>query len=360
MLAFPREPSNADEGAGEWSVDGAVEEGRVDEAAWANDDGDAAVSQSAERMLQPAGAGSAEIVEFPTSGTEKRRRLEDASGTQRTHQPDVEEGPPRPKYLASELLAEDLTPAEPLRRTLRWGAVILGIAGAIASAVSGGLSTASLTIAAVFAIAAAAGVAPLTPRQRGPILATFGVLGAAGAAWVGTASAVAGPSWMGIPLLTACVIVAVSALLFRGAHVVSRLARALVVVGIGALAGWLFLSGGIEATVVAAPAWQAFVFPVLRIGLVAVLLGAALTFLDPRGQGGAAIAAGGLLLWVTLFCGATLVLDLLPLRARAETITIGDPRWVALCAIPFFAALAGGGLCQVYAMVAGRLARRTP
>ena len=240
---------------------------------------------------------------------------------------------------------------------MRWGAVILGTVGAIAVATIGKLSTSSLTVGAVFAILAAAGLAPLSPQRRGMILAAFGVVGAAGASWIGVASAGADPDWPRAPLLTACVIVTASALLFRAAHRTSTFARTLVGVGIASLVGWAVITGGVEATVVESADWQAFLVPVARVSLFATLLGATLTFLDPRGHGGAWTAAAAILIWGGAYAGVTIVLGLAPARGPAS-IAFGDPRWVALTALPIFAALAAGGLCQVWVLLAGL--RRRP
>lgn len=326
-------------------------------------------TSSVDRLLKPAGVadwkGGGEVVEFPRQSVTRRRRKsppplepapEDVSGTQAVHAPtetgaEVEE-PVRPKFLASELLERDWTPPHPLRRTLRTGAAILGGLGAVGAPVVGGLSVESLGLGVLFALCAAAGLAPLAPSARGVALAA---LGAGGAAWVAWLSHVAASS-AGTGLLVGCVVLTTSALFFRAAHNRSRLARALVSVGLLATAVWLGLTGGVDALVVESLEWQAWVGPSSRLLLAAIAVLSLLTFLDPSAPGGAWVAGFALLAWLVVATGGELLLMLIP--TRGEALDPGAVGWTARAALPAFAAVAAGGLSQVWVTLSIRLARR--
>lgn len=319
-----------------------------------------------ERLLKPAGTGAwsgGEVVEFPRQPNTRRRPKpvpvetkappRDVSGTQVRHEPTetgaAKDEPTRPAFLASELLDRDWRPPHPLRHTLRWAAVVLGISGAIGAPVLGGASTESLGLAVAFALCGAAGLAPLAPHLRGISLA---VIGGLGAAWVAAFSAASSAA---TPLLVGCVTLTASALFFRAAHNRSKLARALVGVGLLGTAAWLALTGGIDAVVVESLDWQSWVGPGTRLLLAATAVLSLLTFLDPTGPGGSWVAGYVLLGWLALSCASELVLGTFPLRG--DTIAPSQAAWVAGAALPGLVALASGGLCQVWVLASRRILR---
>lgn len=347
---------------------------------WA-DENEAGVPDAHDHLLQPATDGDdpgGQVVAFPRQpGTHKRRRarvpeagdpgrsqsrLKDASGTQPTQAPapaeppavegaDAEpEPPPRPAYLASELLRQDWWPRAPLARTLRWGAIAVGVVGAGLCLGVGGFGGLGVGIAALFALVAAAGAAPLTPSLRGAALAT---VGSAGAGWVGFELASEGDA-LAAPLLLVCATLSASALFFRGAHRTSLLARLLVGLGLFATGGWLVLTGGLDSLVVEGLYWQAWVEPISHalLGLIAVL--AVLTFLDPTGHGGAWIAGAAFLVWLLLDTVGAMALSAWPARVPAAGLDWSDGPWLARASVPLFCAVAAGGLTQVWVMISNR------
>lgn len=318
--------------------------------------------EDVERLLRPAGTGQwqgGEVVEFPSpTSTQRRRRPEFArksaeararkqSGTQPA-QPPAEEPTEedRPKYLASELLQRDWFPKTPLRRTLRWGSVVLGVLGVGTTFALGGLDGNAFGLVALFALCAVAGVVPLEAELRG---AALGLIGASGAGWLGYLSAAEGGA---TPLLIACITLTVAALLFRAEHRKSRMARVLVGVGLTAIAGYLVLTGGLDGMIVQSLAWQSWVVPASRLVLAAAVLLGALTFLDPHGHGGAWLLGGSLLGWLALDACGSLLVATWPLRAPATELT--HERLLVMGALPIFAMVTAGGLCQLLAYVSYR------
>jgi len=338
---------------------------------WADEDSERA--SEVDRLLRPAGVeewGGGEVVEFPRQPATRRRKkadggasapeqaeqqeaqapLSDQSGTVPTHAPTEtgEAEPERPKFLASELLKRDWTPTHPLRRTLRWGAIVLGVLGAIGTPTLGELAPNALGLGLLFALCAAAGIAPLSPNVRGATLATVGTLGAVCVGWMSASTS----QRSGTALLIACVTLTASALFFRAAHNRSTLARVLVGVGLVATAGWLVLTGGLDELVVQTLEWQSWIEPVSRVALCMIAVLTLLTFLDPSGSGGAWTAGYALLVWLALDAAGGLSLAVLPVRGEAL-----DPQaagWMLRAALPLFAALAAGGLCQVWVLLARR------
>ena len=353
---------------------------------WA-DEAEAAEVQAhddAERLLRPAGVGEwtggGEVVAFPSQPSPARARATSSemlkatdrspgdgpdgpasanaappkqrssrpeSGARPTQSPEPRrEEVVRPKFLASELLQRDWTPPAPLRRTLRWGAVIVGVLGAVGVLTLGALAPDALALAVLFLLCAAAGVIPLKAPVRGMALAT---VGAAGAIGVGVAE-----QRTGTPLLLGCTILTASALFFRASHNRSRFARTLVGVGLAATAGWLVLTGGLDAIVVASLDWQAWLRPVSRLILALTATLTLLTFLDPTSPGGAWVAGGAMLAWLVLDVAVGGLLASFPLRGADH---IAEAGWAVRAALPLFAMIAAGGLSQVWVTLSLRVRR---
>lgn len=296
-----------------------------------------------------------QVVAFPRPVSVKRRRAElpeaspePAEGAERekreSREREDEKTVPRPTYLASELLRQDWYPRTPLCRTLRWGALALGIAGSAGTIAFGGTAFGPLVLAAILGTCALAGAVPFTPQQRGVALAALGLAGAAFAGWVRMAHDPAAP------LLAFSVTLTASALFFRAAHRTSRLARILVGIGLATVTSWLVLTGGLEALMVETFAWQDVVGPIVRVVLGLALVCGVLTFLDPSGHGGAWVVGAALVGWFGLEVAATLATAVWPAHGTSSA-NIGSEAWIASFAHPFLAALAAGGLCQVWVLL---------
>lgn len=356
---------------------GKVASGKVASGQVASGQADAEASSSSERPLPLRRRKDevGQVVAFPRPVSAKRRRAEpapaeapgpDAGDPQVSiepptvaeevsaepvpaerapAQPTVEDQVPldpglRPAYLASELLREDWFPRCPLARTLRWGALGLGAAGAVGTVALGGTGFGPLMVASILACCALVGLVPLRPPPRGVALAVLGVLGIGFVGWV---RMVDEPD---VPLLAFGVTIASSALLFRAAHRTSRLARVLVAIGLTSVGAWLVLTGGLDALVVESFAWQHLVGPGVRVILGITVVAGVLTFLDPTGHGGAWIVGAALIGWLALDVSATMALGAWPLGGTSG----GEAVWVPTLAYPFLAALGAGGLCQVWVL----------
>jgi hypothetical protein len=276
----------------------------------------------------------------------KKRR----SGKKRSVPPAPEE---RPAYLASELLAEDLFPATPFSRRLRWGAVAVGVLGAAALLALGATSPFAWLLSALCVALVGAGLAPLGARQRSLALGIAGGLGVA----VSTATRAATTELGATPLLVAAAVVAFSALLYRHAHRTSRLAKALAAVGLSGLALFWALGGGVTALHVETLEPTALCGPFVHLALFVWVALAALTFVDPRGEGAGAQFGVALLLWLFLDATVGLVVAADAHLDRLPGLVASDPRWTVRLALPFFVAAAGAGLMQGWVELAARIPR---
>ena len=96
----------------------------------------------------------------------------------------------------------------------------------------------------------------------------------------------------------------------------------------------------------------------MLLGLV--LLAGVLSFLDPRGHGGAWGTGLALLVWLGVEGAAGLALASWPAGRAAANVDLTQPEWLAAIALPLFCAITAGGLCQAWVLVSLRLRRRAP
>jgi hypothetical protein len=326
---------------------------------WATPDQPADASQSTERPLRRTRREGdvAQVVKFPKQPvTQRRRRVEAPRDAEPPAPPSYEEPTAAPmeetdldfsvpKYLASELLKVDWHPREPLKRTTRWTAVILGSLTAVAALALGGLERMPLVLAGIGAGCAVAGALPMPARVRGILLALLAVSGAAIAGWLRMVEGLDPSS----AIVGGCVTLSAGALFFRAEHRLSKLARGMVAVGLASLTGWLALTGGVEALIVDGLDWQEWVAPALRALLGLIVLASMLSFLDPSGRGGAAIAGAALLVWLALEGAARVALASWPVRGGGS-VDLSQPDQLATLMLPLLAAIAAGGLCQLAVM----------
>jgi hypothetical protein len=193
----------------------------------------------------------------------------------------------QPPFLASRSLAEDLTPKEPGKRTLRWLGVGLGAAGGCASLLVGGTDAPALAAAGGLFILAIIAALPLSYYARA--LAVSG-LGATGLGFFSAGSRLRGER-LDESLLAGAVFVLGAGLLFRAYHRGSRVARLVVVVGIAALAAWLVLSGGLGTLTHMDAAWQSWAPALPRVALALLGLISLLVFMDASTTAGGRIWA---------------------------------------------------------------------
>ncbi|MGE3634605.1 MAG: hypothetical protein AB7P00_32200, partial [Sandaracinaceae bacterium] len=310
-------------------------------------------AQELDRLLRPART-EGRVVEFrsdiSTTGTRKRPefarpndgkdaepasderaldRVHEETGPRRTEDPRrADEAPVRPKYLASELLREDRFPVAPLRRTLRIGAVVLGVLGMGAAVGLGGTSVPGLGLLGLFAACVVLGAAPMSAGLRG---AGLGLVGALGAGWLG--ARMVADAQLAQPTAVLCVTATVAALWFRASHWCSRPARVLVGLGLAACLAHAF-GHGLDALVVHTLDWQAWIGPALSWLFVGTVVFSVLTFLDPHGSGGAWVAGGALLGWLALDAIGSMALATWPVAAGGGAF---DPRaWLGPAALPLF------------------------
>lgn len=338
---MPRESTSADEGAPEREGDdetAQVLEFPVDPGAKA----DESHTQSKSSVPVPAGTwasdesteGAAELVRPSTTGRVPRPTPPDGEVVPLTA---AEPSYPKPKYLASELLRFDWYPVQPLRRTGRLASVFLGTVGAIVIFAVAGTSLAGGIFAVLLAASAGAGAVPWSPRARSIALASLCALGMGSAVWFRGPGDAEGLLWVATTLAS-------SVLFYRAAHRRSRVARGLVTLGLVALAGWIVSSGGLAEAVVQDWDWSHWVQPISRLGLGLTLLGCALTFLDPTGEGGAYVGGGILIGWTAARGAALGIVDVSSGTFSDATLSLLiAPVFVALGAITFAQLMARAG-----------------
>lgn len=290
--------------------------------------------------------GDGRVVKFPKASVKRKRA--DATGTQPTKSalgtPKQTSEPP--SFLASDLLAARPTAANPLRRTIRLGAMAIGGLGAGAVVFAAGMHP----LAGLFGVAVIAGLAPVTPQLRGAALA---ILGLSGVGILGWGRMLEAGAWA-TPLLGVCTSLAVSSLVFRASHPRSFLARTLVGVSLCGMVVWLGLSGGLDAFSVDSLELRFWLDPLMRTAVFFLCLLTALSLLDGYGSGGGYGFAVAFVAWVFLHGAVSAALLLTePLGA------LNQPRVVAAIALPFCVTVASGGLSQLWAVLAAQHATKS-
>lgn len=250
---------------------------------------------------------------------------------------------PKPPILASRILAEDLAPIEPGRRTLRFsllGLGGLGIVGAVAATLVTGSPSSPATVAAVvFSVAAVAGgVVKVSYGQRAAL--AFGL---------GIVAGLASRGWFDALLFYATVVLG-GGLLFRSYYRASTIARAVVTLGTLALSLWFALSGHIEGLIFLDPTWQSWAPQIPRVGLALLALLSLLAFMNSSTTGGAAVWAASLFAMHALHLGLFAATELVAAWTASATHPPSFAMDVALAAM---AALGAIGLAQALATLAG-------
>jgi len=244
-------------------------------------------------------SGQAEVVPIRsalTSGVRDTQSGRTPTGDQgKVVPPRASEPPPpvqEPPFLASRSLAEDLSPREPGKRSLRWLGLGLGTTGGVASLLVGGMEPSALAAAAGLFIIAMIAALPLSYYARA--LAVSG-LGATGLGFFSAGSRLRGEH-LNEGLLAGAVFVLGAGLIFRAYHRASRSSRLIVALGILALGAWFVLSGGLGSLTHLDAAWQSWAPTIPRVVLALVGMIALLAFMNES------TTAGGRMWATMLFC----------------------------------------------------------
>ncbi len=255
---------------------------------------------------------------------------------------------PRPPYLASEILREDLAPSEPGRRLLEIVLQVAPALGAIA-ALASGIDRPATWVALVLL----AGLFVLTRFEASYAAKTLLVTALGGGALASVSlwrvSLGAGAD---DPLLAGTVTLLSAALLFRGWHRAAVMARALVAGALVLGAAWAAMTSHRELLSLAF-SWDSWL-PALTwylFGIISLL--SLLAFMGPETTGGCDAWAFGLWGWYGLFACVRFALE-----APAEAGWRGPDLQTLGLVEPAFAAPASLALGQLFARTLGAFGLR--
>ncbi len=309
--------------------------------------------------LVPRGTFTSELPEREAESDEREGARESASAakvakapqgasagtTQRTK---AVRSPPRPPYLASEILREDLAPSEPGRRLLEIVLQVAPALGAIA-ALGSGIDRAATWVALVLL----AGLFVLTRFEPGygakMLLATAGGGGALASVSLWRMSLGAGADDL---VLGAAVTLLTAALLFRSWYRAAFAARALVAGALVLAIAWAAMTSHRELLSLAFR-WDSWL-PALTWYLfgIACLL-SLLAYMGPETTGGCDVWAVGLWGWYALYACVRFFLE-----SPSEGGWRGEDFQTLGLVEPAFAAPTSVALAQLFARAMGTRARR--
>jgi len=255
---------------------------------------------------------------------------------------------PRPPYLASEILREDLTPSEPgkqLLATLLYVAPVLGSAAALLSGI--GRSATWVALTALMSLLLL-GRFELTYATRA-LLVT--IAGGGALALVSLWRMTLGSSYDG-PLLAASITLLPAALLFRAWYRASEAARVLVACTLALALCWAMASSDRQLLALVF-SWQSWL-PALTWCLFVILcLLSLLAFMGDETTAGCDIWAIGALVWYGLFAVVRFALESRGLGHAAtpnlQTLGLIEPALAAPTAV---------ALAQLFARSLGTRSRR--
>lgn len=252
---------------------------------------------------------------------------------------------PKPPVLASEALRKELLPPTPASRSGRILLTLVGLAGAAAAVLVGGRSGLGIPLGGAFAALAVLALLPMTYQARAAATVSLAGSGLIVVNWALLQRARLGPA-----VLLLGVLVLSTALLFRGWHRASWLARALVAVGIAICASWLWSSSILAQLLVLEGAWQTWLPPLLATPLPLLLLLSMLAFMDARSTGGACGWASVLLGWYACFSWSGLLQLGWPAgTASFEIDRVAPAIAIARLGAPLFAIALALGCAQLFA-----------
>jgi hypothetical protein len=259
-----------------------------------------------------------------------------ASSTQRLKEPRVA---PRPPFLASEILREDLTPVEPGKRSVSHVAHVAGAFGLIGSLLLGYGSAAGIMCAVACVGIVALARVRLEYATRAAAIALLSGTGLVGAA---VARLSLGASHDDPVLAAACALLP-AALLFRHWYRASPTARALVAGSLVFAVAWAAMTSH-RGLLTLGFSWESWL-PALAWYVFGILcLLSLLAFMADETTGGCGVWALGVSVWFALFVclRAAMEIETFALRTRDAAAALG----VAEAA---FAAPLAAALAQLYA-----------
>lgn len=261
--------------------------------------------------------------------------------------PSAQFAAPRPLILASQALRRELAPASPAARPVQVLTAVIGLGGLIGTWLLCGPHALGLPVGGALLALAVLGLVPMPYPARATSLATV------------SGSALAVVTWHRVerandlePLvLVLGVVLLASALLFRGWHRASLLARALVGIGIALCAGWLWTSQALQHLLVLESQVQAWLQPVLAVPFGLLMLLALLAFMDSRTTGGCALWGALVLGWYCVHDWAALAVRVWPAHSIRPLLSRVPPEVaVTWFAAPLFAAVLAAALSQLLAV----------
>ena len=252
-----------------------------------------------------------------------------------------------PPVLASDVLRSELSPATPAVQRVRASLAVLGVIGFVGAMLLVGPLAFGAVIGGAFAALAALGAVLMAYQTRAAASVAIAGAGLAVTTWNRLQHGAA----LGAVVLLMGVTLLGTALVFRGWHRGSALARLLVGIGIVVCATWLATSGQIERLVAPADAWQSWLGPALELLLVAVLLLSLLAFMDSRSTGACGVWGGVLLGWYTLYTWTGLLTLYWPAQNSEFVVQrVTGEFGLTLLATPIFVCVLALGLSQLLAV----------
>lgn len=253
----------------------------------------------------------------------------------------------RPPVLASECLRKDLAPAAPGARPVRGVTALVGVLGLGIALLLGRLQGLGIPLGGAFAALALLGIVPLAYAARAAAVMTVAGCGLSVVIWDRLEHGE--PLDPLVPLI-GCTLLA-TALLFRGWHRASLLARALVALGIVLCAGWVWMTGALQRLLVLEGQWQSWLPALLVVPFVILLLLSLLAFMDSRSTGGCALWSALVLAWYALFAWLDVIELAWPASAaHADWQRVSPDIAITLVSGPLFAVALALAFAQLLAV----------
>ncbi|MGB5350876.1 MAG: hypothetical protein WBN10_14815 [Polyangiales bacterium] len=249
--------------------------------------------------------------------------------------------PPGPPILASDLLREQMRPSSPGEKALRVTTVVLSALGAVAVLLTGGVHPLTFVALALLIMTATLALTPMSYRARATAMFAAGAVATGVALWQQTLQGIA-PE--GVILASATILLSGS-LLFRAYYRGARLARVAVTLGVLALGGWFFASGGYESLIMLEGHWQSWAPAITHLGFGLLALLSLMAFMDSSTRGGSHVWAVAVLTLYSVHIAVLVATGLWPVDAGSASIE--GPTIAAILAGMVGTIVAGLALAQI-------------